>query len=68
MQAQRRWAAEAQDTEGDGDEALTQLLRNTSYAYGNAAAAGQAGDGARFAAAMAQADQLAQQAAARVDG
>ena len=39
----RRFAAEAQDTEGDGDEALTQQLRNTQYAYRDAAAAGRGG-------------------------
>jgi serine/threonine protein kinase len=64
----RRFAAEAQDTEGDGDEALTQQLRNTEYAYRDAAAAGAAGDTGRFTSMLAKADALARTALARLDG
>jgi predicted Ser/Thr protein kinase len=64
----QRFAEEAQDTEGDGDELLTQQLRDAEYAYRDAATAGAAGDGAAFAAALARADRLAQLAVARLDG
>jgi hypothetical protein len=64
----RRFAAEAQDTEGDGDEALTQQLRDTEYAYRDAAAAGAAGDTGRFTTMLAKADALARTALARLDG
>jgi hypothetical protein len=64
----RRFAAEAQDTEGDGDEALTQQLRDTEYAYRDAAAAADAGDTARFNTLFAKADALARTALARLDG
>jgi hypothetical protein len=64
----RRWADEAQDTEGDGDEHLTQELRNTSYAYRDAVTAGNAGDAAAYTAALTRADQLARQAAVDLDG
>jgi hypothetical protein len=64
----RRWAAEAQDTEGDGDEHLTQELRNASYAYRDAVTAGNAGDAAGYTAALARADQLAEQASVDLDG
>jgi len=64
----RRFAAEAQDTEGDGDEALTQQLRNTEYAYRDAASAGAAGDTGRFTSMLAKADALARTALARLDG
>ena len=63
-----RFAAEAQDTEGDGDEALTQQLRNAEYAYRDAAAAGAAGDTGRFTSMLAKADALARTALARLDG
>jgi serine/threonine protein kinase len=64
----RRFAAEAQDTEGDGDEALTQQLRDTQYAYRDAAAAAAAGDTGRFTTTLAKADALARTALARLDG
>ena len=64
----RRFAAEAQDTEGDGDEALTQQLRDTEYAYRDAAAAAEAGDTGRFNTLFAKADALARTALARLDG
>jgi plastocyanin len=64
----RRFAAEAQDTEGDGDEALTQQLRDTQYAYRDAAAAAAAGDTVRFTTTLAKADALARSALARLDG
>jgi hypothetical protein len=63
----RRFQEEAQDTEGDGDEALTQLLRNTASAYRDAARAGSAGDAAASDAAIARADQLATEAMARLE-
>ena len=64
----RRFAAEAQDTEGDGDEALTQQLRDTQYAYRDAASAAAAGDTGRFTTTLAKADALARSALARLDG
>jgi hypothetical protein len=64
----RRFAEEAQDTEGDGDETLTQQLRDTEYAYRDAAAAAAAGDAGRFATTLAKADALARTALARLDG
>jgi hypothetical protein len=64
----RRFAEEAQDTEGDGDEALTQQLRDTQYAYRDAAAAAAAGDTARFTSTLARADALARSALQRLDG
>ena len=64
----RRFAEEAQDTEGDGDEALTQQLRDTQYAYRDAAAAAAAGDAGRFTTTLAKADALARAALARLDG
>jgi hypothetical protein len=64
----RRWAEEAQDTVGDGDERLTQELRETSYAYRDAVTAGTAGDAAAFTAALDKADRLAQQASIDLDG
>jgi pyruvate/2-oxoglutarate dehydrogenase complex dihydrolipoamide acyltransferase (E2) component len=64
----RRFAEEAQDTEGDGDEALTQQLRDTQYAYRDAAAAASAGDTARFTSTLAKADALARSALERLDG
>jgi hypothetical protein len=64
----RRFAEEAQDTEGDGDEALTQQLRDTQYAYRDAAAAAAAGDSARFTTTLAKADALARSALERLDG
>jgi hypothetical protein len=64
----RRFADEAQDTEGDGDEALTQQLRDTQYAYRDAAAAAAAGDTGRFTTTLAKADALARAALARLDG
>jgi hypothetical protein len=63
----RRFSEEAQDTEGDGDERLTQLLRNTAFAYRDAVTAGTAGDANGFGQALARADQLAEQATARLD-
>jgi hypothetical protein len=62
-----RFAEEAQDTEGDGDERLTQELRDAASAYRDAARAAAAGDGAAFSAALARADQLARQATVRLD-
>jgi len=64
----RRFAEEAQDTEGDGDEALTQQLRDTQYAYRDAAAAAATGDAGRFTTTLARADALARSALARLDG
>ena len=64
----QRFAEEAQDTEGDGDERLTQELRDTASAYREAVTAASAGDGAAFSAALARADQLARAATARLDG
>jgi hypothetical protein len=64
----RRFAEEAQDTEGDGDEALTQQLRDTQYAYRDAAAAAAAGDTGRFTTTLAKADALARTTLARLDG
>jgi hypothetical protein len=64
----RRFAEEAQDTEGDGDEALTQQLRDTQYAYRDAASAAAAGDAARFTSTLAKADALARSALERLDG
>ena len=62
-----RFAEEAQDTEGDGDEALTQQLRDAQYAYSDAVAAGSRGDAAGFASAMQRADGLARAAIARLE-
>jgi len=64
----RRFAEEAQDTEGDGDETLTQQLRDTEHAYRDAAAAAAAGDTGRFTTTLAKADALARTALARLDG
>ena len=62
-----RIGEEAQDTEGDGDEALTQQLRDAQYAYLDAVNAGTGGDAPAFAAALQHADELARSAMARLD-